>query len=237
MLKKQVRLRNYPMADDQVSQNAREMRDLFLTDEGKFIVFDPDYGGDFAQVWLSDIVASEEAPSDEEVLGEQVNSTVDVNNVMKQCQNKVQIVKRYVLKSFPNKKSVLKKYGFDNYEKVKNSQTGMYKFMKNLYKVAKKDAAELIANKFTQEQIDEILTLADSLVQLNETQEGKKSDRPLVTRDRIELNNIVWAKTAMVYRDGKIIFKDDPIKLKQYTYNTNSTKTTSPPAPPEKPEG
>ena len=235
MLKKQVRLRNYPMADDQVSQNAREMRDLFLTDEEKFIAFDPDYGGDFAQTWLSDIVASEEAPSDEEVLGEQVSTTADINNVMKQCQSKVQIVKRYVLKSFANKKSVLKKYGFDNYDKVKNSQTGMYKFMKNLHKAAKKDAAVLIENKYTQEQIDEILTLANSLVQLNETQEGKKSDRPLATRDRIELNNTVWAKTSMVYRDGKIIFKDDPIKLKQYTYNTNSIKTESAPPVPQNP--
>ena len=236
MGKKQIRVKTYSLPDAQVISLSRVVRNSFLKDREQFIKLDPDYGGTYGEDWLASIEAAASAGSDTEIKSEQSGKTLDVKEVMKNCRQKYQLTKRFVIKAFPNNKTILNEFGDGAYSGVRYNQPGMTKFMNDLYKVATKYSAKLIEANFTSEQIEEIKALAQQLSTTDEAQEDAKRERPAETQERTEKYNKAWGYTSHVLNDGKIIFADNPLKKKLYTLAAGGSNDSGSQTPPQNPD-
>ena len=125
-------------------------------------------------------------------------------------------------------------FGYDNYDRVRQSQTGMIGFMENFHRVAEKYKEKLIAENYTQERIDEIKALREKLHLSNEKQEAFKKGRPVLTQDRIILLNKPWDTAVIVHKAAKNIFHEDAAKFAQYKLPATETtpEEEEPPAEP-----
>lgn len=226
-------IRNYSMADDDMFEFCNTMLGLFTGDKAAFIAYDPDFADPFGQNWQDAIKTAEAVPKDEAVVDEQTGLSEVVEKTMDECRHKFQSSKFFIEKAYPNNRPVQNEFGYDNYDQVRQSQTGMTGFMENFHRVAEKHKEKLIAENYTQERIDEIKTLRDKLHLSNENQEAFKKGRPVLTQDRIILLNKPWDTAVIVHKAAKNIFHDDAAKYAQYKLPATETAGEEEPPPVE----
>lgn len=146
----------------------------------------------------------------------------NVTTVLQNCQTKNKDVRYFAGRAFPKNKEIMKEFGQQEYNRVRSSPLRMVQYMETLYGVAMKYKAELIAQNFTQAEIDEIDTLATALREENKKQQLKKKARPTETRQRIEALNATYAIAQKVAMFAPVVFRESAAK-RQLFFLTNRT--------------
>ncbi len=209
-------VRSFKISDPTLTAFARVYRELFLEDDGLFGDLNPEFQNDFAAAWLEAITNAEDTPSDETMVDIQIQQTNGVLSVMSLCRRKYNEIIYYVEEAFSANIAVQNEFGRNDFVNVRQQQDGMINFMSNLYRSAGKYNAQLLAKGCTQDKIDEILTLKNSLIEVNTDQQKLIKERPTATADRIAKHNLVYSYCQKVNRASKRVFADNYAKIQQY---------------------
>ena len=208
--------RIYKVSDNFMLQHAKTLRLNFIEDQPTFVTRDPDFNNPYEMNWLAAIVTAESHPTDEQVDDMMTEKTNEVETAMVNCRNKWMDTKPFVKKAFPDNDAVQNKFGFNDYQNIDHSHSGMQKFFRLLHGAATEYAAQLIAKNYTQVMIDEIETLRAALETADTAQEKFKTDIPVFTRDRSQKYNAVYKISQTVCETGKLIFRNDYAKYQKY---------------------
>ena len=224
-MKKAVEItRDFRISDQAMIDDGNTTSTLFSGDKADFIAFDKQTFDDpFLANWQAAITASENADTDEQYLDQQTGKTNAVAKDMDACREKYGKTKYFVLKAFPDDTAIQNEFGFNDYLSIRNSQTGLRKFMTTMNKVANKYKTQLNAVGFDQPAIDEILTLGQSLEDGDTDQEVFKKSRPVATQTRRSTHNATWAFRKQVADAAKIIYATNFAKYQQYLLPPSET--------------
>ena len=203
-------------SDADMLQASRVMQGIFVEDLTSFTAFDNSFAEPFADNWLAKIDECSAIVWDSSYVDTQAALTQKVEDKMEECRVFVATMKYFVEKAFPDQREIQSRFGFDDYEKARRSQTKMIQFLGILSKTAGEYSAQLTAAGFTQEKIDQISTLQTGLTNADYEQELSKKKRPLVTQERIRSLNECYEFLQKVSKAGKLIFAADYAKYQQY---------------------
>jgi hypothetical protein len=212
-------VRLYKIADAYVIEFIKTLRTFFIADQAEFVNEDSNYASPtFEDDWETAIVAAENEPTAEQREDQLMQLTETVNTEMEVCRDVFQSAKRYIKKAFPNSTAHWNEFGLDDYDKARQTQPKMIKFMKLLHNTAVKYTAELTAPavNFSQARIDEIKVAHDNLDKANNNQETFKKNMLTHTENRVKLHNAAWLIATDVAEVGKLLFKDQYAKYQHY---------------------
>jgi len=208
--------RIFNITDNYMLQYAKALRLIFLDDQAAFALRDLDFANPFETAWDGLITTAESHPTDEQVDDLMTQKTADVEEQMRLCRNKWMDTKPFVKKAFPNKPTIWNEFGFNDYQNVDHNQAGLIKFLRLAHLTAVKYSVQLIAVNYTQLLIDELETLRAALSLANDLQEKFKKDIPVLTQQRVDKHNDVYAVCQRVCETGKLIFRDDYANFQKY---------------------
>ena len=97
-------------------------------------------------------------------------------------------------------------------------------FLKNFAKTTVNYKDKLIAKGLTQEFIDEIEKITADFEQANINQDQAKKKRYLTTGLRVKAYNDLWKLISNVARAGKLIYENNPDKLRDYILDRSPKK-------------
>lgn len=209
-------LRGYKISDDTMLQDTRTIIKEFDTDKTSFTMLDDDFKDPFRANWQAAIATVDNAPTDEQIVDSQTSLTQNVETTMEACRQQFQAAKYFIEKAFPDKPAVWNEFGYDNYIAARKSPEKMAVFMQVFNKVATKYKTELIAKKYTQAQIDDILTKRQALLDARTNQELAKNARGGFTQNRVDALNKVWGFRLAVARAAKQIFANNYARYNVY---------------------
>jgi len=234
MKKAEEKVRTYTGPDADMLQASRVMHGIFTEDKAAFTAFDDTFADPFAAGWLQKIEDCSLLLIDSSYVNSLAELTKKVDDKMEECRSFFSALKYFVEKAFPGRKEIWARFGFNDYESARKSQTKMMQFLGILSKTADEYKNELIAAGFSQEKIDQINTLQTELTNADYEQELSKKKRPVLTQNRIENFNECYSYMQKVSKAGKIIFASDRAKYEQYLLpNERAIKPQNEPAPPE----
>ncbi len=210
--------RLFRISDSEMLQDSTTTETLLEADMADFTAFDATITPAFANDWLTAIGVAQSQPTDELYRDRIMQRTQNVQNAMALCRKKYNDVKYYVKKAFPNNLAVQKEFGLDDYDSARKSDIKLMEFMLRMHTVATTYNAELTAPTvgYTQPQIDEIETLANSLGADNNNQEVYIKGQLTTTQQRVSSMNAVWQFRTQIAEAAKIIYENNFAKYQQY---------------------
>jgi len=125
---------------------------------------------------------------------------------------------RYAKRGYPNDPMAKERFGYTKFRKNRYNQMGLKETLEMSFTVANDpvNSAVLIPKGFTQARIDELHTISENLESNNNTQEVKKTTRPVTTQERtIKMNN-VWDFRVEVVDASKEVYENDYARQRQY---------------------
>ena len=219
-------LRVYKGSDAQMTESARVVHSLMVSDLVKFTAFDSTLTAAFGTQFLAAIVAAETVVADTAVLDIQVQKTELIQTAMEKAKGKYADVKYFVQKTFPLSSATQNEFGLNDYDRARKSSTQMIQFLDEMSKACVKYQAQLIAKGFSAAAIAEILTIRTELQTSNTNQEVFKKQRPKLTEDRVVILNNCYELLTQVNAAAQRVYKDDFAKQKQFVYNATATTST-----------
>ncbi len=209
--------RAFNISDAEMLEDSQLKLAVFKEDIAAFqaqnpVVFSPQFISD----WEASIEAVQNLFDDETVVDQQTQLTDAVEQEMEACRNLYQLAKPHIEMAFPAKPLIWNEFGFNDYEKARTKQAVLVNFMRKMYNVMLKYAAELQTVGWTQTRIEEVMLSTKKLDEANQTQELFISSRPVVTQTRRQTLNKLYSFTALTCRFGKLIFRTDMARRSRY---------------------
>lgn len=214
--------RKFNVSDLYMLEFSKTMRAHFLDEQAGFSAFDADFAAPFEDDWQTAITDAEAILPDEVIKDQLQQLTADVEAAMEACRNKFQASKYFIERAFPNSKAIRNEFGFDNYDRDRQGQTSLLRFMETFFVTATKYAAQLATVNYDAAAVAEIGTLKTALDNADIAQEKFKGTRQTITEERIVKHNAVWDITVRVSKAGKIIFMNDPAKYQLFLLPASS---------------
>lgn len=208
--------RNYRITDAEMLERAKTCRLYFEEDKADFTAFAAPFADPYSPDWLALIAVAEAELSDESIVDVQVGLTDVVESFMVDSRKHYQDIKFFIERAYPENLAIQNEFGADDYDTARQSQAKMLGFLKQLHHTAEKYKVDLIAAGYDQPRIDEIATLKDRLDTSNQEQEQYKGNRGVLTQERVDKNNAVWAIFKEVCKAGKRVYVDDYAKYQRY---------------------
>lgn len=208
--------RKYSFSDAALVEHAKDVLNLFVDDMADFANFDPDFNATFATLWQDRITSTEDQLTNRILMNVQKQYTDAVLTAMENCRRYYKDVKYYVKKAFEHQPSIWNEFGLGSYAKARSSQPLLIEFMRDLYNVANKYAAQLNNVNFDAAKIEHINHLANLLDQANREQNSYISGKQTITANRIATYNNLWAILVQVAEAAQIVYADNKVKYKQY---------------------
>jgi hypothetical protein len=211
-------IRIYNGSDVYMTETARTIQALLVSDLPKFTEFDSTITVEYAEHFLEAVVAAETVVADSSVIDQQVQKTELVLAAMEKAKAKYADVKYFALKTFPNSVGTQNEFGINDYERARRSTPQMVQFLDEMSKACVKYQPQLVAAGFSAAAITEIQGIRTELLNANSAQEVFKKQRPKLTEDRIVVLNTCYTFVAQVNQAAQLVFKTDFAKQKQYVY-------------------
>jgi len=211
--------REYGIEDLDMLTKAQAIHNLFVNDKSIFISYITTFEDPYAVNFQTAINTADDIPSDREIVEDIGIMTEQMNDMMEDCRNLLQELYMYVKICFPDSPARMKKFGQgEDYSKAYQSYTKMRELMDKAYRSANSPEykSQLIDKGYTQAKINNLQTKTNELDTLIGNYEEAKSDRLIITEDRIKSMNIVWNYMKTISDSSKIIFRDSPAKIQQY---------------------
>ncbi len=209
--------RDYKMEDLLMLQMAQVIHNAFVLDQAAFAADFPALATPFNIQFQTAIDNADAIPSAEEVDGQIVAITDELNSLLPLGQKALQKLYTYVEMAFTNPGKQAE-FGRPRYEKARNSQLQMKELLETANRIASvaSNKAALMAVGYTQAAIDELKSISDDIDDLNSQQEDMLSSRITKTQARIVAYNLVWGFLKTINKASKVTFVDDPAKLEIY---------------------
>jgi hypothetical protein len=228
--------RFFNISDPQFFEYADVMMATLPTDLPDFTAFDTTITADYVSQIQQAIEDARAVPRDSVVIDEMGEETQKVKKALKDCYDDYQALSYFIRKAFKGNPAVQNQFGKNDIREARSSQPKMVVFMDSLVATVSKYSAELVQAGCPQELIDGLAAKAATLRDSNIGQEKFKKDRGLSTQTRIELMNNVYELLKPLQEIASIIYRDNPQKLKIYTFPKPPKKASSTPKSPETPE-
>ena len=216
-------LRVYKGSDAQMTEAARVVHNLMISDLANFTAFDSTITAAFGTQFLAAITAAETVVADTAVLDIQVQKTELIQIAMEKAKGKYADVKYFVQKTFPLSSATQNEFGLNDYDRARKSSTQMIQFLDKMSKACVKYQPQLIAKGFGAAAIAEILIIRTELQTSNTNQEVFKKQRPKLTEDRVIILNNCYELLTQVNAAAQRVYKDDYAKQRQFVYNATAT--------------
>lgn len=201
---------------DSMLQDSRTTQDLLQEDLGAFTGLAPEINDEFLTVWREDSAAAGAVQSDESFVDDIEETTQEVQAAMAEARRVYIRTKFAVTRAWPGNVAKGKQFGFDDYDKARQSDKLLYHFMDALHQRAQDNADALAAVNFDAPEILSIRTAADGILAADRAQENLKKDRLALTQDRTIKLTAVWTKRQLVAAAAKVLYMDNYAKYQQY---------------------
>lgn len=202
------------------------MNQSFITDNQKFIDFDPGLNLDYSAKITLTIETIENLPPDYVLVAHQMEQSSKIIKFTERSLIIIRAVKYYVETAFPDEGFRLYEFGFPGLKKVINSQSKFIIFLKSFNITLLKFKTELTAVGLSTALIDEIVQIAKDLDKANVDHEVAKNARIVATGMRIKAFDEMWKLIGKVAKVGKIIYESDPDNQRKYVLDSSPKKKT-----------
>lgn len=226
--------RLFSKTDEEVLQQSDVLFDSFMANQSQFVERFPDLGETFADGWREVTAIARTLPPDYSVVAGQANETTVLETLMEQGRNLFQTVMLYTQLAFPNDTAILRLFGQQQYDSARNNQLKLPVLLRTTYTQISKPEYKtaLIAKGLKAEEIEQLESLAESIVNQNSVQQNAKKTRSLAASERIAVMNAVWEKIAMVCQCAKLVFQNDAARYNLFLLTDQETPAPeNPPAP------
>lgn len=219
-------LRDFRMNDSKMLVKSQVFLNAFIEKKALFVANFPNLGDPFADEFQLAIDLAEHLPFSWEINGEITSIVYEIKQKMSFGQRNLQILFSYVNIGWESE-AKMNEFGKNKYLKARENYNKMIDLLKLAYNTAQEseNKAMLLSVGYSQIQIDELNTLANELdamlLQLNEM----KSNRFVLTEQRITAMNNVWTFMKRLNKASKVAFVDNPAVLKLFLlYPTSHSK-------------
>jgi len=202
-------------------------RGTIEADYASFTAFHPKFNEEYKSRLFELLDKASNTKSDNVYIDEQTEANQQLDDQANVCRRVFQAAKFFIEEAFPNKPRIHNQFGFNDYQSKTATPERLYVFMTDFYEVAKTYSAELIANQFTAEKIENIKVERDKLKQLEIAYNNKRMERGDAADNRVVILNELYEMLASIFRAAKVIFANDSKKLELYKFPVKtSTKET-----------
>lgn len=217
--------RNYHLSDARFLEYSDVIAATLPDDLADFTAFDATVTTDYVTRLQQAIADAKSISPDGLVMDEVAEETQKVETAMNDCYDDYKTVAFFVRKAFPDNPALQNQFGKNDVQRARKSQPTMVAFMESLAKTAEKYSTDLVQAGCPQALIDGLAGKAAALHDANIVQETSKKDRGLTTQDRVEKLNKVYDLLKPLHEMARIIYRDNPPKLKIYTMPQPAKKT------------
>jgi hypothetical protein len=211
--------RNFSSADGYMLQSASAIHGLLSQDIATFGSFDQQFTAAFVSDFEALIDAARALASDDLVIDQVATKREEVQRVRLAANTKYSELRHFVLKAFPQSKSVQNQFGLGSYRNyARRSAARMLRLLQDLHKAATSYQAELLAAGYTLAKIAEIDTLAQQLDAAISAQSQAKKGRPKTTEERISALNACYQRMVQINAAAQMVYMTDAAKRKQYVF-------------------
>jgi hypothetical protein len=222
-------IRKYRHKDEEMLVKAEVMATLLAADMALFTAKFPFINPTFLTSFNGSIDTANAFQLDEAIVSNIKVLTSDVNNKVLEGHEALRVLGIYAELAFMNDAARQGAFGQNTWAAAKSDQEKMM----NALEAANRKASEedyhdaLLAKGYSDAEIDNLLTIANALRNLNLLQESAITERPVTTQDRVILYNSVWDEMKILNIASKVVFAGNPAKLEQYMLYPNSTNPTT----------
>lgn len=210
--------RLYAMPDEVMQTRAQTMHDILNQDLLLFTAKFPWLDAAWVNVFQQQITAAKNTlPDYSPKLGIRV-TTDDKKNALKSGMNALHIIDVYAQLAYDENPALQNVFGQPQWEAARADADKMISALTLANEFADKNPykTDLMNKGLSQQNIDDLLTIAADIEQKIKTHKTKKQDRPVSTEERIVINNTVFKTMKTVNICSGLVHKNSPAKLKQY---------------------
>ncbi len=225
-----VKQRKFLIGDLEMLEKSQVFLNAFIERKALFVAKFPNLTDPFADEFQVAIDFADSLPSSDEINGEISEIVFNLKEKMAFGQRNLQILYSYVNIGWESV-AKMNEFGKNKYLKARENYGKMIELLELAFNTAQEseNKAVLLNVGYSQIQIDELNILANEidamLLQLNEM----KSNRFVLTEERIMAMNNVWTFMKRLNKASKVVFVDNPAMLKLFLlYPTSHSKAKKP---------
>ena len=198
----------------------------YKTDIAKFEAFDPELNMDLSDKLTTTLAEISDLDPDFMLEALQMEATKKVIDISGAALVNVRNARYYIEKAFPGDTLKFNYFGLPDLAKARKSQLRFAMFLKGFAKACVKFKAELTAKGMPAALIEDIIKQGPELDEANLAQEQAKKERYAATGLRIKAYDKLWQIAGSIAKAGKLIFADEPDKLRDYILDRSPKKKT-----------
>jgi len=209
-------IRKYAGSDAFMTQSARVIYSLLVTDMERFTAFDTTITSTRAGDFLTAIEQAETSGSDTTVKGILAQKTEAVNVLLQSARTQYTDMMYFVGKAF--KDATTKKiFGFDDYYPSMNALKMSF-LLATMETACEKYRDVLNDAGFSDTAINAVTVLKVQLEEALSDKDTFKYSRNTQTEERINILNNCYNFLALINKAAQQVFNGDPVKQAQYVY-------------------
>ncbi len=185
------------------------------------VVFDEE----FHELFREAISSAEAIPSDNVLIDKQAKETEDTVIKRKQCVSEVSLAKYYINLAFEGRATIMNQFGYNDLKKVRNSTSGMIRFMSDFNCEVKKSIDTLVASGYPATKPELLSQLLAELSEERSEQKEATNNRHRMTETRIHAQNHVWELMQVIADAKTFALADDPVGQAIFTLPRPETNT------------
>lgn len=222
-------IRKYRYKDEEMLVKAEVMASLLSEDLNLFTAKFPFINPTFLTSFSGSINSANAFALDDAIVSNIKVLTSDVNNKVLEGHEALRVLGIYAELTWANDAARQGAFGQNTWAAAKSDQEKMMNALEAAHAKASEDDYHnpLLETGYTDAEIENLLTIAESIRSLNLLQESAITERPVTTQDRVQLYNSVWAEMRILNIASKVVFTGNVAKLEQYMLYPNSTNPST----------
>ena len=219
--------RDFNFSDASLLSYGEVLAATMPNDVTNFNVFDNTINDQYP-VKITDAIAEvKNIRTDQVVIDEMTEHTQAVNNALAACNSYYKTVSFFVRKAFKGNTAVQNQFGLNDIAKVRMNVPKMIIFMNDIAGVVAKHQSQLVEVGCNEGLLSTGQKLGEDLKNCNVNQQRFIKERGLITQERVEKLNALYALIRPVSEIANIIFADNPAKLAVYQMPKPKSSTNS----------
>jgi len=218
--------RLYGMPDEVMQTRAQTMHELLSKDLLLFTAKFPWLDASWVNVFQQQITAAKNTMTDDSPKGGIRVTTEDKKIALKSGMDALHIIDVYAQLAYDENPALQNVFGQPQWEAARSNADKMITALTVANGFADKDPykTELMSKGLTQQNIDDLLTIAADIEEKIKTHKTTKQDRPVSTEERIVIYNTVFKTMKTVNICSGLVYKDNAAKLTQFLLYKKSEK-------------
>jgi len=230
MKKPEEVIRNFKKSDEELLQQSDVKLASFIKNKSRFVERFPQLADPFATEWKEATSNAREILPDYASVSYQVNSTEALNAQIEEGANLYQSLLLYVRLAFSDDATALSLFGQPQYAAASRSAIKLPLLLRTAFLQASKPEFKdaLTGKGMKLAEIDQLLTMADSIVDLDIAQDNAIKQRKLDAFNRITALNAIWERITLVCFCAKLVFQKDATRYNLFLLNDGDNPEKKP---------